>query len=205
MAGPQAVEWRRRFPTRSLARLTRYLVGAAAVVGAVVVLFGGEPDRLDSGAANPLAHVLLWTVVLALVGAVPFTVSVVRRPRVAANHYALTVRPGCIRSLTLPWARVAEVAVAHDFLLVRCYSATEAPELVSMGNEPHWVDRTVLRAIARQGYRVGRHFDVALRMRDFAAGVDTAQLDLVALAAFAPDHVLIAVPETGHVLGRRRP
>jgi hypothetical protein len=204
VAGPQAIEWRRRFPTRSLIALARYATFAAVLIGAAAVLFGDEPTRLDSGAANPLAHILLWTVVILSVGAIPVLLAVVRRPRVAANYYALTVRPGWIRSLVLPWARVAEVAVADDFLLVRCYSAAERPSVGSMGNSPHWVDQTVLRSLARQGSRVSRHFDLALRMRDFAAGTDAAQLDLVALAAFAPDHVLIAVPETGHVLGRKK-
>lgn len=204
MAGPQAIEWRRSFPTRSLISLTWYVACAALVIVASAILFGDEPDSLDSGKPNPLAHILLWTVILAALGALPFILAVIRRPRVAANHYALTVRPGWIRSLVLPWARVAEVAVADDYLLVRCYPAAERPDLSSMGNSAHWVDRSVLRAIANQGSRIGRHFDVAVRLRDFAAATDRAQLDVVALAAFAPDHVLIAAPETGHVLGRKK-
>jgi hypothetical protein len=182
--------------------LAWYVACATLVIAAAAILFGDEAARLDSGRPNPLAHVLLWTIALAVLGALPLVLAVVRRPRVAANHYALTVRPGWIRSLVLPWARVAEVALADDYLLVRCYPATERPDVASMGNSAHWLDRTVLRAIAGQGSRIGRHFDVAVRMRDFAAATDQAQLDLVALAAFAPDHVLIAAPETGHVLGR---
>jgi len=39
--------------------------------------------------------------------------------------------------------------------------------------------------------RKARHFDLAVRMRDFTPGVEG---QLAALAAFAPDHVLIAAP-----------
>ena len=57
------------------------------------------------------------------VGAIPFVLAVVRRPRVGANHFALTVRPGWVRTLVLPWSRVAEVTTAdiagERYLLVR--------------------------------------------------------------------------------------
>ena len=71
----------------------------ALAVGLVYVLFGGEPRDLDSGAANPLAVLPRLALAAALAGLVPFGLPVLRRPTVAANHYALTVRPGPWRTL----------------------------------------------------------------------------------------------------------
>ncbi len=189
MAGPERIEWRRSFPSRSLAALGWYAACATIVVAAVLLLFGDEPEHLSSGARNLLSDVPLWTEVLAVAGVVPFALAVVRRPRVAANHFALIVRPGWVRTLVLPWSRVAEVTIAEvdqeRYLLVRCRQSLD-----QTGNSPHWVDRTVLRALAREGFRKGRHFDLALRMSDFSSpGIDG---QMAALAAFAPDHVFIA-------------
>jgi hypothetical protein len=167
-----------------------YVVFAVVVIAAILLLFGGEPERLDSGQPNRLANLPMWTELIAAVGAVPFVLAVVRRPRVAANHFALTVRPGWIRTLVLPWVHVAEVAITEvegeRYLLVRC-----RPDPGRMGDTPHWVDQNVLRALARDDSRKARHFDLAVRMRDFTPGVEG---QLAALAAFAPDHVLIAAP-----------
>ena len=189
MAGPERIEWRRGFPSRSLAALGWYAVCATIVVAAVLLLFGAEPDQLDSGDHNVLADVPMWTEVLAAAGAVPFALALIRRPRVAANHFALMVRPGWVRTLVLPWSRVAEVMIAavdeEQYLLVRCRESLD-----QTGNSPHWVDRTVLRALAREGFRKGRHFDLALRMSDFTSPRIEGQM--AGLAAFAPDHVLIA-------------
>jgi hypothetical protein len=188
--GPERIEWRRSFPSRSLAGLGWYVVFAVVVIAAILLLFGDEPDRLDSGQPNRLANLPMWTEAIAVVGAVPFVLAVIRRPRVAANHFALTIRPGWIRTLVLPWVHVAEVAVTEvegeRYLLVRC-----RPDLDRMGDTPHWVDQTVLRVLAREDSRKARHFDLAVRMRDFTPGVEG---QLAALAAFAPDHVLIAAP-----------
>jgi hypothetical protein len=188
--GPERIEWRRSFPSRSIAGLGWYLVFAVVVIAAVLLLFGGEPDRLDNDQPNRLADLPMWTELIAAVGAVPFVLAVIRRPRVAANHFALTVRPGWVRTLVLPWVHVAEVAVAEvegeRYLLVRCRS-----EPGRMGDTPRWVDQTVLRVLVRDGSRRARHFDLAVRMRDFNPG---AEGQVAALAAFAPDHVLIAAP-----------
>ena len=110
MAGPEGIEWRRSVPSVPLSRLAWYGFGAAIAVGLVWLLFGGEPRELDTGRSNPLAYALPVAIVLAVVAAVPFLVPVLRRPFVAANHYALTVRPGWWRTLVLPWAKVAGVA-----------------------------------------------------------------------------------------------
>jgi hypothetical protein len=188
VAGPERIEWRRSFPSRSLAALAWYVTAAALVIAFVLLLFGNEPAQLNSGKRNVLADLPLWTGALAVVGSVPFVLAVARRPRVAANHFALIVRPGWIRTLVLPWSRLAEVTVAElngeRYLLVRCGTGLDR-----MGNTPRWLDQTVLRALVRDGFRRGQQFDLAVRLRDFAPGVDG---QMGAIAAFAPDHVLVA-------------
>ena len=188
MGGPERIEWRRSVPTRSLAALAWYAVVAVLLVAASLLLFGGERPTLDTGEHNPLADIPMWTEVLVGVGGVPFVLAVVRRPRVGANHFALTVRPGWVRTLVLPWSRVAEVTTAdvagERYLLVRCRAGLD-----SMGDSPKWVDQSVLRAIAREGSKKAKRFDLAVRLRDFTPAVDG---QMTALAAFAPDHVLIA-------------
>jgi hypothetical protein len=189
VAGPERIEWRRSFPSRSLAALGWYAACATIAVAAILLLFGSEPARLSSGDRNLLADLPMWTEVFAVAGAIPFALALIRRPRVAANHFALIVRPGWVRTLVLPWSRVAEVTIAEvdeeRYLLVRCRESLD-----QTGSSPHWVDRTVLRALAREGFRRGRHFDLALRMSDFTSPAIDGQL--AALAAFAPDHVFIA-------------
>jgi hypothetical protein len=189
MAGPERIEWRPSAPSRPLTALGWYMAGAVMVVALVFLLFGSEPARLGSGVVNPLADLPMWTVALAAVGATPFVLTLFRRPVVAANHYALTVRPGWVRTLVLPWARVAEVAVADvrgdGYLLVRCGSGLDR-----LGNRPQWIDRAVLRGAVRHDARLGHQYDVAVRMRDFVGSTDGR---LAALAAFAPDHVVVAI------------
>jgi hypothetical protein len=188
VAGPERIEWRRSFPSHSLATLAWYVVSAGLVVVLVRGLFADEPHVLDSGAHNPLADLPLWTVGLAVAGAAPVVLGVARRPRVGANHFALTVRPGWVRTLVLPWSRVAEVAATEiggdRYLLVRLRQGLDLT-----GTDPRWVDRTVLRELAKTDSKRARGFSVAVRMRDFAGGSDG---QLAALAAFTPDQVLIA-------------
>jgi hypothetical protein len=152
------------------------------------LLFGDEPDKLDTGATNPLAHIPLWTALAVLLGGVPFVLNVARRPRVAANHFALTVRPGYVRTLVLPWSRIAEVTTTdvsgERYLLVRIRAGADR-----VGNSPHWLDKCVLREMSREGSRKAKRFDLAVRMRDFTPA---AAGQMGALAAFAPDHVWIA-------------
>jgi hypothetical protein len=190
VAGPERIEWRRSFPSRPLATLLWYGLFAAVVIAIMLALFGDEPAELETGAANPLADVPMWTALLILAGGIPFALNVARRPRVAANHFALTVRPGYVRTLVLPWSRIAEVATTNvageRYLLVRCRDGADR-----MGNSPHWLDKFVLRQLSREGSRKAKQFDLAVRMRDFTPG---AAGQIGALAAFAPDHVLIANP-----------
>ncbi|WP_327006970.1 hypothetical protein OHA72_06610 [Dactylosporangium sp. NBC_01737] len=188
MAGPERIEWRRSFPSRSLVTLAWYVLSASLAVGIVRGLFADEPEILASGADNPLADLPMWTVALATVGATPFVLAVARRPRVGANHFALTVRPGWIRTLVLPWSRVAQVTLmeigGERYLLVRLRAGLDRT-----GTNPAWLDQNVIRELSKTPSKRASGFDVAVRLRDFVGGPDG---QLAALAAFAPDQVLIA-------------
>ncbi|HET6214706.1 MAG TPA: hypothetical protein VFE14_17705, partial [Micromonosporaceae bacterium] len=151
------------------------------------VLFGNEPAQLDSGRSNPLARMPAGVAALFVAVATPFVLALFRRPLVAADHYALSVRPGILRTLLLPWARIVEIAAygvrEEAFLLVRCRDGADR-----LGDLPRWWDRTVLRA-AMRGERQPRGsgpvvaaYDVAVRMDEFV-GDPAAQL--AALAAYA--------------------
>jgi len=185
VAGPERIEWRRSFPSRSLGTLAWYAVSAILAVVLIRTLFGDEPETLASGAHNPLADVPMWTAGLALAGAVPVVLAVVRRPRVGANHFALTVRPGWVRTLVLPWSRVGEVAAieagGERFLAVRLLEGLDRT-----GTNPAWIDQNVLREL--QKIQPVRGVGVAVRLRDFNGTPDG---QLAALAAFAPDQVRI--------------
>ncbi|MBX6722698.1 MAG: hypothetical protein IRY92_05630, partial [Dactylosporangium sp.] len=105
MVGPHRIEWRRKFPVRAWRRLGWYATSGAGVVLVGFVLFGAEPERLESGRPNPLAFIPTGLSVLFVLAATPFVLALFRRPVVAADHYALSVRPGILRTLLLPWAR----------------------------------------------------------------------------------------------------
>jgi hypothetical protein len=188
VAGPERIEWRRSFPSRSLGTLTWYVLSAVLLVLLVRGLFGDEPDTLDGGGHNPLADLPMWTAGLAAAGAVPIALSVVRRPRVGANHFALTVRPSWVRTLVLPWSRVGEVTAVEvggePFLAIRLDESLDRT-----GSDPGWLDRTVLREMSKLSERSARRVSLAVRLRDFNGSPEG---QLAALAAFAPDQVLIA-------------
>jgi hypothetical protein len=177
------LKWRRAFPYRALRRLAWAALGGATVTGAMWLLFGAEPDRLATGTANPLARIPAVTAILAAVAAAPPLVATVRRPRVAADHYALSVRPGCLRTLLLPWAGIAELAgrpagATPPLLLVRLKHPG-----VPGGSRVRWFDRYVLRRAGRDA-AVG--YDLAVRMDEFA-GPPAARL--AELTAWVPRHV----------------
>ena len=191
MAGPVRVVLRRRFPFPVLYQASWYLLIAAVVDAALWGIFGPEPLR-PAGRLNPLALLPRAAVVVAACGLVPFAVALFRRPRLAADHYALTVRPGIGRQLILPWASIAEIACRRpdsdepggdSFLLVRLVPTAADP----LTDRPHWWDKAALRAARRQ-YPSAAAFDLAIRHRRFA-GPPRAQLAW--LAAFAPPHVVI--------------
>lgn len=198
MAGGDRIAWRRAFPSRAVGRLGWYVTLGAAATVIGYVLFGAEPQRLESGRANPLALVPAGLVLVFGLGSMPFVAALFRRPYVAADHYALTIRPGILRTLLLPWARVAEIAVYglrdEPFLLVRCGRQRDRRS-DRLGDRPHWWDRSILRAAARVGREHRRPepavgtYDVAVRMDEF---VGDPSVQLAALAAFAPGHVIVA-------------
>ena len=152
MAGPDRIEWRRAFPTHALAMLAWYGGLGGVALGLVLLLFGDEPARLDNGEANPLAAIPPVAVLIALIGAAPLVVALFRRPVIAANHYALTVRPGALRTLVLPWSHITQVVVhqagSEAYLLVGC---RRAGALVTT----RWLDQGVLRHCTRPRGRAG--------------------------------------------------
>lgn len=194
MTGPERVALQRGFPSRAWSRLGWYLTAGSVVVVVMFVLFGSEPRQLESGRTNMLAVAPIAMVILFAVASTPFVLALFRRPLIAADHYALTVRPGILRTLMVPWARIIEVAAyavsGEPFLLVRC-----GRRRGGSGDWPRWWDRTVLRAAVRGGRAHSglasslSGYDVAVRLDEFAG---SPAAHLATLAAFAPDHVMIA-------------
>ena len=196
MAVADRIEWRRRFPCRACRRLAWFAALGGFATASGYVLFGGEPIRLASGQINLLALIPTGLAVLSVIGTAPFALAIFRRPLVGVDRYALLVRPGILRTLLLPWAKVDEIAaygVRDDaFFLVRCRGRADW-----LGDRPGWWDRFALRAVAarRDHPGAGRRaaimdgYDVAVRMSDFV-GDPAAQL--AAIAVFAPRHVTVA-------------
>lgn len=187
MAGPDRIEWRRGFPDRALRLLGWQAAAGGLAVAVAYLFFGDEPKKLNDGSTNGLAKVPLWTLLAAVVVVLVALVPVLRRPSVTATHYALSVRPGGLRTLLLPWASVAEVlavtAGGEEFLLVRLRRGLDA-----LSDHPTWWDQAVLRA-ARRAYPHAVEYDIAVRMRDFA-GPPPGKLAM--LAAYAPENVQLA-------------
>jgi hypothetical protein len=189
---PERIEWRRAFPRRAVTVFGWYVGVGLALVAGTWVLFGSEPRQIGSGEANPLAYVPLGTAIFVAALAVPVLVALLRRPSVSADHYALTVRPGAVRTLVLPWAHVSEIAGyglgTESFLLVLCDGSRD-----HLGDRPRRWDRGCLRSAV---WAARRHaggtglaaYDLAVRMDEF---VGPARAKLVALATYAPGHVLV--------------
>ena len=187
MARRRMVVWRRRTPRRAAGRLVWTGAVSVVVCAAAWLLFGGEPRDAGGGALNPFFLVVpmvgtlfgLWVGVQLL--------SLFRRPVVAADHYALTLRPGVVRTLVLPWAQITELATVEvdeePFLLVQC-----RPQRYRSGDWPRWWDKTHLRSAKRAAAAVAA-YDLAVPMSDFAG---TPMKLLAELALWAPDHVTIA-------------
>jgi hypothetical protein len=173
-------------------RLVWLIVVGAVVLGPAWVLFRGEPWRIESGRLNPLA-----VLVPALASFFAFLlgwrlVAVFRRPSVSAGWYALHIRPGRGRTLTLPWAELAELAICRTgrmtVLLIRLGSG---PRL--RADRPRWAARGVLRA-AQRASRIGlvgpapSTFQLAVDVGAFVGRPD----DLLAmLAPYAARHVML--------------
>lgn len=181
------IEWRRRSPRRAVSRVVWTAIASALAVGPAWLLFGAEPQVTDDGAVNPFALVvpLLGTLfgILILVQ----VLAIGRRPSVSADHYAVSVRPGVVRTLVLPWAQIAELATMEvdeePLLLIRCL-----PQLSRSADWPRWWDQAHLRAAKRAASAVSA-YDLAVPMGDF---VGTARNLLAELAWWAPDHVMVA-------------
>ncbi|HLT09555.1 MAG TPA: hypothetical protein VK028_01955 [Micromonosporaceae bacterium] len=186
MAGNQTV-WTLRRPRRAAGRLAWTAFVACLVCGPAWLLFGDEPPEAADGAVNPLALVVPTLAILFGLALVPNVLALVRRPKLAADHYALTVRPGVARTLILPWAAVAEVATMEideeDFLLVRCTPAGR-----HLGDQPRWWDQANLRSAIR-GAPAASAYDLAVPLADFAARPEVILADL---AEIAPGHVTLA-------------
>ena len=107
---------------------------AVVVSGPAWLLFGGEPRQADDGALNPLVLVAPAVLLVFGVALVPQVIALVRRPIVAADHHAITVRPGVGRTLMLPWVQVAELAAVdldeEEVLLVRCRPVVNASGVI---------------------------------------------------------------------------
>jgi hypothetical protein len=153
--------------------------------GAALLLFGDEPWQASDGALNPLAVVPPAVLGLFALALIPQIVGLVRRPAVGADHYAMVVRPGVIRTLVVPWADVVELTAfeldEEYYLLIRCRG------LRTSGDEPRWFDRSVLRSVIRGASNVAA-YDLAVPMTDFAG---TPEDLLAALGEWAPDHVAL--------------
>jgi hypothetical protein len=96
---------------------------------------------------------------------VPQVMALVRRPTVMADHYALTVRPGVGRTLVLPWAQVAELAVRlvdeEPLLFIRC---DQQPRPTA--DWPRWWDQGHLRS-AQRGTAALAAYHLAVPMDEF--------------------------------------
>ncbi len=158
----------------------------ALVCGPAWLVFVDEPRQADDGAVNPLALIVPSLGVLFGLLWVPHLLALVRRPQVAADHYALTARPGVVRTLVLPWAELAELAVMEvdeePFLLIRC-----VPQLHRSGDWPRWWDQAHLRS-ARRSVAAVSAYDLAVPLDDF---LGTPESLLTGLARYAPSHVTI--------------
>jgi hypothetical protein len=181
------IEWRRRSARRAIGRVAWTVVAAALAGGPAWLLFGAEPWVIDDGAVNPFA--LVVPLLGALFGLLILVqiLAIVRRPAVSADHYAVSVRPGVVRSLVLPWAQIAELAAMEvddePLLLIRC-----RPQRSRSADWPRWWDKAHLRK-ARRVATVVTAYDLAVPMSDFAG---TPRNLLAQLAWWAPAHVTVA-------------
>jgi hypothetical protein len=182
--------WTRQNPKRAAGRFGWTSFLALLICGPAWLIFADEPRRADDGAVNPLALVVPSVAVLFALILAPQLLALVRRPVVRADSYAMSVRPGVVRTLLLPWARIAELALLEveeeEFLLVRCVPGLRGA-LRGAGDSPRWWDQAHLR-YARRGLPAVAAYDLAVPMGEFAG----APADLLAdLAACAPAQVVV--------------
>jgi hypothetical protein len=160
-------------------------------ISALWLLFGEEPRQLPSGGVNPLAYLPQLGVAGLAAGLAPMVLGLFRRPMVASDSYALTVRPGSLRTLVLPWANISDLGVypvaldedPEPVLLVRCVEPHGR-----LGDTPGWWDQGVLRAAAKAAGGAIGGYDVAVRLCDFAGD---HRAHLAAITGFAPGRVTV--------------
>lgn len=180
------VTWKRRRPNRAAGRLAWSVFVALAVGGPAWLLFGAEPWQADDGALNPLALVAPVVLLLSGLALVPQVIALVRRPVVACDHYALTVRPGVGRTIVLPWVQIAEIAAIdleeEQMLLIRC-----RPVQRGSADTPRWWDQATLRSVVR-GAAFASAYDLAVPLADFLGSPESLLADL---GTCAPEHVAL--------------
>lgn len=173
---------------------------AVVVAAPLWLMFSGEPLRTGDGALNPLAMLGPGAALLFLVGVVAQVVVFVRRPVIGFDYFALTVRPGCGRTLVLPWSQLAELAVLDldraVFLLIRCQ-----PRRRGSGDRPRWWDQGALRAVERRAAGASG-YDLAVPMAGF---VGTPEGLLAEVATRAPAHLILARRSAPRTRGSAEP
>jgi hypothetical protein len=187
------VVWLPRPPRRAAVRLGLLTLAAVPTLAAAHLIVGDEPTRLESGRLNPLFLSFPALIAAFVIAAVPSVLALIRRPHVAADHFALRLRPGCLRTLVVPWAQVAELAAVPVRTTPRRWESLMLVRFAwrrgGDGDRPQFWDTRLLRDARRAGGRDqvdGYH--LAVRLGDFAG---TPYNLLSALAVFAPGHVLL--------------
>jgi len=187
------VVWLPRPPRRAAIRLGFLALAAVPTLAAAHLMLGDEPAYLESGQLNPLYLFFPALVAAFALTAVPSLVSLVRHPQVAADHFALRLRPGCLRTLVVPWSQVAELAAVPVLLAPRRWEPLMLVRFAwqrgKEGDRPRFWDTVLLRDARRSGGRDQTEgYDIAVRLGDFAG---TPYALLSALAVFAPGHVVL--------------
>ena len=181
-----------RAPRRALTRLAVYLASGVVVTVITWLMFYTEPKTLMTGETNPAAQVPLFMALVSIISVIIAAIVVLRRPRLAANHFGVIVRPGVFRALLMPWVHIEEVTVitvpgrrkGDTYLLFACDDYLGR----SAGDRPRFLDQAILREANRASEgRVG-NYDLAVRLADFFKPAD-AIIDQI--AGFAPAHVAV--------------
>lgn len=191
MAVGEGIALRPRFPSRSLGNIGGYAIVAGIVVVGTYLIFGSERTTLPGGEVNLLGYVPSVVLTAALLGLLLAFLPSLRKPALAADRYALRVRPGCLRTVVLPWIDVLEVVGSPVVTGTRtqAYLLVCRDSVPSRRNaRPRWWDRTVLREAVRRGGPGYRRYDLAVRMDDFD---EPPLAQLAMLARLAPGHVRV--------------